>query len=51
MLVCPNVGEVDIYTGYAPRGFMAQLLRKPPGWLQRVIIPGYPGVGLWKVVA
>ena len=50
VLVCPRAGEVDIYTGYAPGGFMAQLLRRPPAWLRRVIIPGAPGVHVWKVV-
>ncbi len=50
VLVCPDTGEVDVYTRYAPKGFMAQLLHKPPAWLQRVIVPGSPGVRLWKVV-
>ena len=50
ILVCPLAGEVDTYLNYAPVGFLAELLRRPPAWLRRVIIPGDPGVLVWKVV-
>jgi hypothetical protein len=50
IVVCPDMVEMDVYSGYGPDGLWSHLRKgKTPPWLKPASIPHNPGFAIWKV--
>ena len=50
VLVCTELGETQLYTKKAPKGFAAMLMAgRTPDWLEPVTLDAPPSLKVWRV--